>query len=136
MIRWRMALVMVLTVLPASNAKASCAGGNCGCEELDKATQVCSAVLHPAKGPRDRKLMKECYMNVLRKRREALARKMSCPQIEKAARQADEIHQAISSEDRQVKDMHISGSRSLENFGMDLMGLLGGDNQRSPASGN
>lgn len=115
-------------------AKAGCAGSQCECEELQRLSQQCAPVINPADGyPRKREPLRQCYLKLLEKRREVLMTRQACSVLEKVAYQIDESRVRLYQLD-QHPALHTGSRRSLDGFGMDLMGHLGGA-QRTPAGG-
>lgn len=118
-------------------SSTKCAEPTCSCEELTKFSNQCVSVLNPADGaPRDRHALKDCYVSMVQKRRDVLVSKSACATSDKAAQQIDELKHRLVEYEHRPKDNHVSSSRGLEGFGVDLLGHLNG-NQRTPAtSGN
>ncbi len=119
-----------------SNTKASCTEHGCFCDDLTRMSNSCGLVLNPTDStPRNSKLMRECYLNMVSKRRDAANTKASCPVIEKASAQIEDLRTVLVQSESYSKDLHVNSSKGLEGFGMDLVGHLG-SNHRTPASGN
>lgn len=104
------------------------------CEDLTKHTQVCANVLSPTdSAPRSNKSMKDCYLALVNKRRSAMAARAACPTVDRSTAQIEDLRMLLAR--AESKEHHVSSSKGLEGFGLDLVGHLDG-NHRTPASGN
>lgn len=119
-----------------SNTKATCSEQGCACDDLSRQTNFCAAVLSPAdSGPRNNKSMRDCYLNLVQKRRLAMAARASCGVVDRSTAQIEDLRVLLARVESQSKDQHVSSNKGLEGFGLDLVGHLDG-NYRTPASGN
>lgn len=119
-----------------SNTRANCSERGCACDELTKLTATCTSVSNPVNyAPRNQRNMRECYLNLVQKRRDVASAKASCPAFERAGAQIEDLKTRLSQNEGRSGDQHISSTKGLEGFGLDLAGHLG-DNHRTPASGN
>lgn len=101
------------------------------CEDLTKTVARCAVTLNPPDGAlRERHALKECYLTLMQKRHDL---KTACVANEKAGQQVEDLKAYLAQYEQHPKDQHVSSSRGLEGFGVDLMGHLSG-NQRTPAN--
>lgn len=101
------------------------------CEDLTKTVARCAVTLNPPDGAlRERHSLKECYLTLMQKRHDL---KTACVANEKAGQQVEDLKAYLAQYEQHPKDQHVSSSRGLEGFGVDLMGHLSG-NQRTPAN--
>lgn len=117
-----------------SNTKA-CSEQGCPCDELNRQTHSCAQVLSPSAGtPRSAKSMRECFLNLVQKRREATASRPTCPVIDRSTAQIEDLRALLARSDTSTA-VQVSSSKGLEGFGLDLSSHLSGTH-RTPASGN